>query len=71
VIKFCLLWLNLFADSLRFLILGLRSRSSLAAENLFLRKQLAFHQERRIRPSRVSHPNTLDSPVAQPLVQLA
>jgi hypothetical protein len=34
VIKFCLLWLNLFADSLRFLILGLRSRSSLAAENL-------------------------------------
>src|SRR5260221_9777991 len=37
-----LLWLNLFADLLRFLALSLRSKSSLAAKNLFLRKQLAF-----------------------------
>jgi hypothetical protein len=38
----CLPWLNLFADLLGFLILTLRAKSSLAAENLFLRKQLAF-----------------------------
>ena len=29
-----------------------RSRSALAAENLFLRKQLAFYQERKVRPIR-------------------
>ena len=49
MMKSCLLWLNLFADLLRFLILGLRSKSSLAAENLFLRKQRTFCQERRIK----------------------
>jgi hypothetical protein len=35
--NFSACWLNLFADVFRFLFLGLRSRSSLAAENLFLR----------------------------------
>jgi putative transposase len=40
--NFCACWLNLFADVFRFLFLGLRSRSSLAAENLCLRKQLAL-----------------------------
>jgi len=35
-------------------ILTLRANSSLAAENLFLRKQLAFYQERRIKPRRTS-----------------
>src|SRR5580692_4042953 len=55
----CLLWLNLFADFLRFLVLSLRSKSSLAAENLFLRKQLAIYQERRIKPRRTSHPTRL------------
>ena len=59
MMKFCLLWLNLFADLLRFLILTLRAKSSPAAENLFLRKQLAFYQERRIRPRRTSHPGRL------------
>jgi putative transposase len=57
--KSCLLWLNLFADLLRFLIITLRAKSSLAAENLFLRKQLAFYKERRIRPRRISHPARL------------
>jgi hypothetical protein len=46
MMKYCLLWLNLSADLLRFLILSLRSRSSLAAENLFLRKQLGFYCDR-------------------------
>jgi putative transposase len=40
---------RLLVDSLTFLSLGLRSRSRLAAENLFLRKQLALYAERRVR----------------------
>jgi hypothetical protein len=57
--KFCVLWLNLFADMLRLVILTLRSRNSLAAENLFLRKQLAIYQERGIKPRRISDPTRL------------
>jgi hypothetical protein len=48
VIEFCLLWLNLFADLLR-LFLDPEARSW--AENLFLRKQLGFYQERGINPA--------------------
>jgi hypothetical protein len=33
--------------------LGLTSRARLAAENLFLRKQLALYQERRTKPRRL------------------
>jgi putative transposase len=51
-----MLWLNLFADMFRFVILTLRFRNSLAAENLFLRKQLAFYQERKIKPRRLDDP---------------
>ena len=51
--------LNLCADLLRFLFLGLRSRSSLAAENLFLRKQVGFYQARSIKPRRIFHPTRL------------
>jgi len=36
----------------RLVILAAHSRSALAAENLFLRKQLAFFQERRVKPRR-------------------
>ncbi len=36
-------WLRILADLVHFLYLGSRSRTSLAAENLFLRKQLAFY----------------------------
>jgi hypothetical protein len=32
----------------------MRSRARLAAENLFLRKQLAVYQERRAKPPRVN-----------------
>lgn len=32
----------------------LRSRSGLIAENLFLRKQLAFYQEHQVRPRRLT-----------------
>ena len=57
--NFCACWLNLFADLLRFLFLGLQSKSSLAAENLFLRKQLAFYQERKVKPRRADNPTRL------------
>jgi len=36
-------WLKILGDVIRLLGLCFRSRSSLAAENLFLRKQLAFY----------------------------
>jgi len=39
-------------DGIRFITLLTRSRRALAAENLFLRKQLAFYQERKIKPRR-------------------
>jgi putative transposase len=41
-------------DFIRFLGSLLHSRSTLAAENLFLRKQLALHQERQVRPRRAT-----------------
>jgi hypothetical protein len=47
----CRTIVRLLVDALRFLSLGLRSRSYLAAENLFLRKQRALYQERRVRPT--------------------
>jgi hypothetical protein len=59
MIKFWLLWLHLFADLRCLVVLGFRSKSSLAAENLFLRKQLAFYQERKIRTRRTSPPARL------------
>lgn len=43
----------LFLDLLRYVYLGLRSDTVLAAENLFLRKQLALYQERHVRPRRI------------------
>ena len=49
-------WLRILGDFLQFLCLGLRSRTSLAAENLFLRKQLAFYQERKVKPRPADNP---------------
>ena len=43
---------TLFTDGMRFIALLARSRTALAAENLFLRKQLAFYQERKVAPRR-------------------
>jgi hypothetical protein len=45
------LWI-LLGDSLQFLRLCLRFPTALAAENLFLRKQLALYQERHVTPRR-------------------
>ncbi len=45
---------ELFLDLLRYVFLGLRSEKVLAAENLFLRKQLALYQERQVKPRRIN-----------------
>jgi putative transposase len=50
----CML-LALVCDGMCFLFLCLRSRSALAAENLFLRKQLVLYQERQVKPGRATH----------------
>ena len=39
-------------DLVRLAVLAARSHGALAAENLFLRKQLALFQERKVRPRR-------------------
>ena len=44
---------DLVADGLLFFLLLLRSRTSLSAEVLFLRKQLSFYEERQVRPRRL------------------
>jgi transposase InsO family protein len=54
-----LIWLRIARTAFRFLTLWLRSRTSLAAENLFLRKQLTFYQERKVRPRRVDNATRL------------
>src|SRR5215469_9049119 len=41
-------------DLVRLLLLVSRSRRALAAENLFLRKQLALFQERKVKPHRAN-----------------
>jgi len=43
---------SLLCDLARFIWLLMRPRGALAAENLFLRKQLAMHQERKLKPRR-------------------
>ncbi len=42
----------LLLDALRFTKVSLRPRCALAAENLFLRKQLALYLERKVKPRR-------------------
>jgi putative transposase len=46
--------LVVLCDTGRFLVLCLRPAPALAAENLFLRKQLAQYQERQVKPRRVN-----------------
>jgi putative transposase len=46
--------LTLLVDALRYISLCLHSPTALAAENLFLRKQLALYRERRIKPRRAT-----------------
>ena len=45
---------GLLAEVPRFIQVTFRSRASLVAESLFLRKQLAFYRQRNIRPQRLT-----------------
>lgn len=45
---------DLVVELLHFLKTAVRSQSSLVAENLFLRKQLAFYREREVKPRRLT-----------------
>ena len=47
--------LALIADAMRYLGLCLRPSPALAAENLFLRKQLALYQERQVKPRQATN----------------
>ena len=51
--------LNLSADAWRFLILCLRPAPALAAENLFLRKQLGLYEERQVKPRQATNATRL------------
>jgi putative transposase len=52
--QLCHVGAALGADALRFGVAWVRSRTVLAAENLFLRKQLALYREREVSPRRVT-----------------
>jgi hypothetical protein len=59
LVQLSYLLLTLLGDVVRFLRLCLRSPAALAAENLFLRKQLALYQERHITPQRATNATRL------------
>jgi transposase InsO family protein len=59
LVQFPYILLTLLGDVVRFLRLCLRSPASLAAENLFLRKQLALYQERHVKPRRATNATRL------------
>ena len=50
---------GLLIDVLQFVRCGLRSRARVAAENLFLRKQLALYLERHVKPRRANNSTRL------------
>ena len=47
---------RLAIDLVTFVATSLHSRATLAAEKLFLRKQLALYRERQVKPRRASDP---------------
>ena len=51
--------LSLIVDAIWYLGLCLRPSPALAAENLFLRKQLALYQERQVKPRRATNATRL------------
>ena len=52
----CRTVMRLTLDAFTLLRMSLQSRTALAAENLFLRKELAFYRERQIKPRRADRP---------------
>jgi hypothetical protein len=60
--------LTLLADLSRLLRLMVRSRAQLAAENLFLRKQLACYVERQVRPRRTDNASRIVLVLLSPFI---
>ena len=71
VLHFAGTLLTLLVDVVRFLRLCLRPSAVLAAENLFLRKQLALYQERHVNPRRATRCHPPRPGLARALVRLA
>ena len=71
LLSFACLLFTLMCDVGRFLCLCLRPSPALAAENLFLRKQLALYQERQAKPRRATNATPHVSGLAQPSLRLA
>ncbi len=70
IIHSCLSWLQILGGSWRFLALCLRPKTSLAAENLFLRKHRPLPRAQGQAPTgRQSNPT--EPGTAEPVVQLA
>ena len=59
LMSFACLLVTLVCDAVRFLLLCLRPSPALAAENLYLRKQLALYQERHVKPQRTTNTDRL------------
>ena len=55
-------------DALRLASFAFRSRTRLAAENLFLRKQLALYVERQVKPRRADDPTRITLVILSRLV---
>jgi hypothetical protein len=62
---------HLLLDSLRLIGASLQPRCRLAAENLFLRKQLALYLERQVKPRRAKAAAPLDPGIAFQAICLA
>jgi putative transposase len=59
LMSFACLLVTLVCAAVRFLLLCLRPSPALAAENLYLRKQLALYQERHVKPQRATNTDRL------------
>src|SRR5919201_6396926 len=55
ILQLASMLLRLSADAWRFLVLCLQPTPALAAESLFLRKQLALYEERQVTPRRATN----------------
>ena len=65
------IFLQLIADFVVYLGLLIRPRKGIAAENLFLRRQLALYQERKVDPRRIDPATRITVGFALKVIQLA
>ena len=65
------IFLQLIADFVVYLGLLIRRRKAIAAENLFLRRQLALYQERKVGPRRIDRATRIRLALLWKIIQLA